>query len=108
MKKFIALSISVVVFIMLINIKMPTVGILTFISMINFYIYEQDNFRAQLSWAWKKVFDALSSRAGKGLTFWLSFVMSNCDVVTFPLVSWVRWGARLYRFLIFSFFLIFL
>ena len=30
---------------------------------------------------------------GKGLTFWLSFVMSNCEVVTFPLVSWVRCGA---------------
>ena len=24
---------------------------------------------------------------------WLSFVMSNCEVVTFPLVSWVRCGA---------------
>ena len=30
---------------------------------------------------------------GKGLTSWLTFVMSNCDVVTFPLVSWVRCGA---------------
>ena len=37
--------------------------------------------------------DALWSHAGKELTFWLSFVMSNCDVVTFPLVSWVRCGA---------------
>ena len=26
------------------------------------------------------------------LTTWLSFVMSNCEVVTFPLVSWVRCG----------------
>ena len=33
--------------------------------------------------------DALWSPAGKGLTSWFSFVMSNCDVVTFPLVSWV-------------------
>ena len=33
--------------------------------------------------------DALWSPAGKGLTSWLSFVISNCDVVTFPLVSWV-------------------
>ena len=32
--------------------------------------------------------DALWSPAGKGLTSRLSFVMSNCDVVTFPLVSW--------------------
>ena len=37
--------------------------------------------------------DALSSPAGKGLASWLSFVMSNCEVVTFPLVSWVRCGA---------------
>ena len=29
--------------------------------------------------------DALWSTAGKGLTSWLSFVMSNCDVVTVPL-----------------------
>ena len=36
--------------------------------------------------------DALWSSAGKGLTSWLSFVMSNCEVVTFPLVSWVRCG----------------
>ena len=35
----------------------------------------------------------LWSPAGKGLTSWLSFVMSHCDVVTFPLVSWVRCGA---------------
>ena len=31
--------------------------------------------------------DALWSPAGKGLTEWLSFVKSNCEVVTFPLVS---------------------
>ena len=37
--------------------------------------------------------DALWSPARKGLTSWLSFVMSNCDLVTFPLVSWVRCGA---------------
>ena len=36
--------------------------------------------------------DALWVPAGKGLTSWLSFVMSTCDVVTFPLVSWVRCG----------------
>ena len=29
--------------------------------------------------------DALWSPAVKGLTSWLSFVMSNCDAVTFPL-----------------------
>ena len=37
--------------------------------------------------------DALWLSAGKGLTSWLSFVMSNPEVVTFPLVSWVRCGA---------------
>ena len=37
--------------------------------------------------------DALWSPAGKGLTSWLSFVMSYCDAVTFLLVSWVRCGA---------------
>ena len=37
--------------------------------------------------------DALCSPAGKGLTSWLSFWMSNRDVVTFPLLSWVRCGA---------------
>ena len=31
--------------------------------------------------------------AGKGLTSWLSLVMSKCDVVTFSLVSWVRCDA---------------
>ena len=40
---------------------------------------------------------ALWSPAGKGLSSWLSFVMSNCEFVTFPLVSWVRCGTRLYR-----------
>ena len=37
--------------------------------------------------------DALWSPAGKGLTSCLSFVMSNCEVVTFSLVSSVRCGA---------------
>ena len=35
---------------------------------------------------------ALWSPAGKGLTSWLSFVVSNCEFVTFPLVSWLRCG----------------
>ena len=51
--------------------------------------------------------DALWSPAGKGLTSWLLFLMSNCEVVTFSLVSWVRCGARLHRFLIFAVFLTF-
>ena len=35
---------------------------------------------------------ALWSPAVKGLTSWLSFVVSNCEFVTFPLVSWVKSG----------------
>ena len=35
---------------------------------------------------------ALWSPAGKGLTSWFSFVVSNCEFVTFPLVSLVRCG----------------
>ena len=35
---------------------------------------------------------ALWSPAGKWLTSWLSFVVSGCEFVTFPLVSWVRSG----------------
>ena len=35
---------------------------------------------------------ALWSPAGKGLTSWLSFVVSYCEFVTFPLVSWVGCG----------------
>ena len=45
---------------------------------------------------------ALWSPAGKGLTSWLSFVVSNCEFVTFPLVCWARCGTWLYRFLIFA------
>ena len=30
--------------------------------------------------------------AGKGLNVWLSFVVSYCEFVTFPLVSWIRCG----------------
>ena len=34
----------------------------------------------------------LWSPAGNWLTSWLPFVASNCEFVTFPLVSWVRWS----------------
>ena len=44
----------------------------------------------------------LCGAPGKGLTSWLSFVVSNCEFVTFPLVSWIRYGALLYCFLIFA------
>ena len=45
---------------------------------------------------------ALWSSAGKGLTSRLSFVVFNCEFVTFPFISWVRCGTLLYRFLIFA------
>ena len=35
---------------------------------------------------------ALRTPAGKGLSSWLSFVVSNCEFVTFLLVSWVWCG----------------
>ena len=35
---------------------------------------------------------AVWSPAGKGLSSWLSLVVSNCEFVTFQLVSWVRCG----------------
>ena len=50
---------------------------------------------------------ALWSPAGKGLTSWLSFVVSYFEFVTFPLVYRVRCGTWLYRFLIFTPLLIF-
>ena len=43
---------------------------------------------------------ALWSPAGRGLASWLSFVVSHCEFVASPLVSWVRCGTWLYRFLI--------
>ena len=39
----------------------------------------------------RRFIDALWSPAGKGLTSWLSFVMS--EIITFQLISWVRCGA---------------
>ena len=54
MKKFIAVSLSDVVFIMLINVKMPT------IVAFYFNIYEQDKILAQLSCAWKKFYNLLA------------------------------------------------
>ena len=48
------------------------------------------------------LFCSLWSPAGKGLTSWLSFAVSNCEFVTFPLVSWVGCGTGWYRLLIFA------
>ena len=36
--------------------------------------------------------DAFWSPAGKGLTSWLSFVMFNCVLSLFHVVSWVTYG----------------
>ena len=36
--------------------------------------------------------DALWLPTRKGLTSWLSFVMSYCEIVTFLLVCWARCG----------------
>ena len=56
---------------MLINVKMPwIVGILMFMSMIKL----------------------CSDQSMRRLTSWLSFVVSNCEFVTFRLVYWVRCG----------------
>ena len=46
--------------------------------------------------------------AGKGLTYWRSFVMFNCVFSLTHVVSWVRFGTWLYRFLIVATFLTFL
>ena len=45
---------------------------------------------------------ALWSPAGKGLASWLSFMVSNCEFVTFPFASCVKCGTLLYRFMIFA------
>ena len=45
---------------------------------------------------------ALWSPPGKRLTSWLSFVVYNCEFVTFPLVSCVRCGTWLNWILIFA------
>ena len=51
---------------------------------------------------------ALWSLAGKGLTYWLSFVMFNYVLSLSCVVSWFRCGTLLYRFRISAAFLIFL
>ena len=51
------------------------------------------------------IYSCLLSPSGRGLTSWLSFVMSNCEAVTFPFVFWDRCVTRLYRFLIIARFL---
>ena len=50
-------------------------------------------------------FAALWSPAGKELTSWLLLVMFIVFLLLSHVVSWVRFGTRLYRFLIFASFL---
>ena len=50
---------------------------------------------------------ALLSLAGKGRNYWLLFVMFSCVLSLSHVVSWVRCGIWLYRFLIFAAFLAF-
>ena len=45
---------------------------------------------------------ALWSPAGKGPTYWLSFVVSYSEFVTFLLVSWVQVWYLIVSFLIFA------
>ena len=48
---------------------------------------------------------ALWPPTGKGQTSWLLFVVSNCEFVTFPSLSWVRCVTWLYPLLVFAPFL---
>ena len=82
-KTFSVLNSASTKFILLINVKMPTiVGILTFISMINitserlkarnficmyFSLYDQLKFHAQLSWAWTFFYKLTSGPGTKHL-----------------------------------------
>ena len=45
---------------------------------------------------------ALWSPSWKGLSSWFSFLVYNCEFVTFPLVSWVRCGTWVFQMLIFA------
>ena len=55
---------------------------------------------------WRMFVVDLWSHAGKGLVSWLSFVMFNCVFFSLShVLSWVRYGTWLYRFLIFAIFL---
>ena len=110
------------------NLQYPDVELWSELIYIHFVVCEQRQRWQQCTYAqihphlcfWQKCIlhvislrarlfiDGLWLPAGKGLTSWLSFVMSNCEFVTFPLVSWVRCGTWLYRFLIFARFLTFM
>ena len=78
-----------------------------FLRLHNVHQYNANEKKALIAYASKPTFKhhaGLSSGSWKGLTSWLSFVMSECEFATFPLVSWVWCGTWLYRFLIFALF----
>ena len=99
-------------FFLLINVKMPTtVGILTFMSGKNsilglsepekcwiswyFHTYEQLNFYAQLSWAWKKFYNLGAKSPSPAF-----LQVTPCDVTTanifdiWNLIGWDRFSCR--------------
>ena len=49
-------------------------------------------FLSCVCYAFVRICLLLPCGAGKGLSSWFSFVMSNCEFVTFPMVSLVRCG----------------
>ena len=55
-----------------------------------------------LLWIFYVLFLSCACYAFVWVCSWLSFVVSSCEFVTFLLVSWVRRGTWLYRFLIFA------
>ena len=61
-------------------------------TLFSLYINDLANDIKQMRLCARLFICALWSPAGKGLTSWLSFVVSNCEFVTFPLVSWVGCG----------------
>ena len=69
MKKFLALRLSDVAFIMLINVKMPTiVGILTFMSRINFVLSGVEHEKSFITWytaSCKQITQEATSKVGR-------------------------------------------
>ena len=76
-------------------LKRVSFGIWVWAGGSDFRLYDGSNLKTILCLLCpcaRLVICSLWSPAEKGLTSWLSFVVSNCEFVTFPLVSWVRCG----------------
>ena len=83
MKKYLAFSLSDVVFIKLINVKMPTfVGILTFMSRINIVLNWVEHKKFYNLGASKIILNmhAQLSSLARSLNFWLSLFRLSCLV----------------------------